>query len=283
MKSFSWSFSALVDVAVAVQEAYRVPALLESKIDVSDVSDVSRLIKSKCPGQEFDEDFQPAKVANFLTLIHIPRTGGTSIEDCTEEEDSSDRWGVKASQITGMNSSNMGCYRQHVPPSLIDSDYYSGKNTFCAVRDPFTRLISQYGFVYGFFGRSGTKEDMNTYLKESLEKVLLKAEDQDCHFLPQAAYVYGWNKTSGLVDRSMKSCKTVIKFEPSLGEAFNGLMSDHGYPYRLHMDRANGGTKSNEKVHFEKTDLSGDVVRLAEQVFHEDFELLGYERMSQAK
>lgn len=233
-------------------------------------------LASKCVGQT--QLAPQAKAFSPLTFIHIPRTGGTSIEECTKGEAADvDRWGVQVSELHGQNRSNFPCYKQHVPPNVLASGYYDGKETFCVVRDPFTRMISQHGFANAFTpkGRECSAEDLNSYLREMLQTARDTPECSDCHLLPQAAYVWGWNRTSSSVDRSVQRCDHILRFEYLQG-GFDALMEAHGYPYRL--SGASAVTKSPPKCHnrFSAADLQADVVALVEEIFQDDFELLGF-------
>ena len=101
-------------------ETHRLSALLDPKLNAS------RPIKSKCRGQS--EDHQVAMVSSRLALIHIPREGGTSIEDCSADEEALDQWGLRSSQL---NEDVHTCNNWHLPPNLMAvSNYYKGKTLF---------------------------------------------------------------------------------------------------------------------------------------------------------
>ncbi|CAK0815741.1 unnamed protein product [Prorocentrum cordatum] len=95
----------------------------------------------------------------------------------------------------------------------------------------------------------------------------------DCHMLPQAAYVYGWNPDSGEVDRGLRSCHRQLRFE-SMHADFSRLMEERGYPYRLATSKFQ---KSNDACgRLGKADLWPSTQELVQELYRMDFELLNY-------
>merc|ERR550532_3348493 len=104
------------------------------------------------------------------TFIHIPRNAGTSIEDCTSEEPEKLRWGRLSHDLQGgIDRDVTHCYMQHVPPSVLP-DVYAGRETFCVVRDPYARAISQLGFAAGYYPNNWRCDarNLNTYLSQRM-------------------------------------------------------------------------------------------------------------------
>lgn len=233
-----------------------------------------------CWGQKTKElATQPLK---SLLFVHIPRTGGTSIEDCTQAElNGEDRWGRHADGNNARHG-DFHCNKQHVPPNLVP-DYYTGTDTFCVVRNPYDRLVSQYGFMcgthWGDWGKNGANV---TLLNNKLLEALIVAKGypphMDCHFMPQTAYVYGWNNETNTTDKSTKHCTNILRYEDSLYQGFNNLMRQHGYTYLMQPDSgATAATRSNKRlVNITAEFLSDDVLRLANEIYADDFELFGY-------
>lgn len=227
-----------------------------------------------CPGQEKLADVK--KPFRPLAFIHIPRTGGTTIEDCTGEEDPVElRWGRHAH--LWHSGEPHWCSLQHWPPSELS--YYNDKETFCVVRDPYTRLMSQYRSMitqhFSTWGKDGrdSADVMNEQLLEKLQKVKEKPTESDCHFLPQAAYVFGWDKDTETVTESKKHCDNMLRFEDEW-TSFNSLMVDHGYSYEMiHRD-------TTSKFNLTVEDLSDQVVQLYNEIVEVDFRLLNYEKRS---
>lgn len=230
-----------------------------------------------------------------LTMIHVPRTGGSTIEDCTWlEPRPGDKWGKHHPDISNqVEEFRLGadcrrtpqstwvdcCFRQHVPPSLL-SWHFDGRETFCVVRDPYERAISQLGFDIRFYSKySANVTDLNRFITTELPRFKQLPYLSDCHFLPQAAYVRGWDGDARKVDREQRSCKHVLRYE-NLAKDFNGLMEEKGYPYRIDENKRNGHTNSPESCKsLRKEDLNAEARRLIEEVYRDDFELFGYPRL----
>ena len=106
-----------------------------------------------------------------LTFIHIPKTGGTSIEDIGNKYNYS--WGRYNEKFNNILTGNVyrgvpivHCSPWHIPPyltynfnftsivgqSINDDDddndsLYANKETFCIVRNPYTRVISEWNYL----------------------------------------------------------------------------------------------------------------------------------------
>lgn len=225
-----------------------------------------------------------------LVFIHIPRTGGTTIEDCSKKQE--EQWGHANPNIRGLTSIGdlpAKCYKQHVPPSFLP-DIYSQKETFCAVRNPYSRMISQFGYIAAMFGKVNcTRESLNAKLLADLTDVRNgKAFWSDCHYLPQVDYVYqtnaSWRDFAGgsrpvlsVRIEEPRACSHVLHTE-RLEEEFNRLMESNGYPYRLSRDDVSWTKSPSECGAFKVEDLSAEVRHLIEEVYAQDFEVLGYAR-----
>jgi hypothetical protein len=223
-----------------------------------------------------------------LVLIHIPRTGGTSIEDCGKDEvDDIDRWGSRNNDIhvkIFLGKEHGKCWGQHVPPTMAAQlqGVYGAGETFCVVRHPADRLISEYGFMQSWTKRTNQRCDAET-LNQKLVDWMLKVKgvngsrpypySRDCHMIPQAAFVYGWDPVKQQVMPEVKSCKHVLRFE-SLTQDFNTLMGQKGFPYRLSHKKSMPSLA--ECTTLKKGALYPKTKDLMREVYKQDFELLGY-------
>jgi len=236
-----------------------------------------------CRGQK-----APAKVLNDhknLTFIHIPRCAGTSVEDCTAADEI--RWGQLDHQLHGLYSITRGqrCYKQHVPPSELP-ELYTDKATFCVVRNPYERMISEFHFplTQGFGARAKAgrcnKEGLNEFTIQALTSIKEREDPylHDCHLLPQTSYVYGWDVKTSKVTRTRKPwCKHLIRQE-HLKPDFNKLMQDYGYTYRL-TDVANPSTVAGPSwncTHVTPEDFGPEARAMIHEVWKDDFELLNF-------
>jgi len=230
------------------------------------------------------EDFTP------LTFIHIPRTGGTSAEDCAKDEPRRElRWGKFNPNIMALDGrakelGNPTCSPWHLPPNFVEGSYTQGE-TFCMVRHPFTRMISQYGFACSYFPDNKTKDCTVNGLNLWMEKMLHGVEHRpfygDCHFLPQAAMVYGFDRAAGRPygPGGRQYCQHVLPFE-RLYTSFNELMERSGYPYRLETSRKHGAdenTRSKTQCHLlTPMDFSEENRERLLRFFAVDFEVFNY-------
>ena len=176
-----------------------------------------------------------------LSLVHIPKTGGSSIE--LYGKAIGVRWGsrredwprpsplcFKAGSDTVTATPVGHGPPWHVPPRVWAAqghDPYAGQETFCVVRNPFTRIISEFVFLQMTNslespGEPCSVEALNRWVHESLGKLELldlsgaipaAAGAFDCHLLPCSAYA--------------SDCTHVLAFE-TLDRDFAALMSRQG-------------------------------------------------------
>lgn len=216
-----------------------------------------------------------------LEFIHIPRTGGTAVENAAKKFM---LWGVQKPQLKGqmvVGPKGQKCHGQHVPPSLVP-DLYEGKETFCIFRDPFDRMISQFGFQVSMFPNGKFKcnaRDLNAFLTERLEPKKPKEMQSgypfgsDCHFLPQAAYIFAWDKNRKAVDRSKRWCTHVFHFE-EFGEELNAFWAERGFGARMSPKKRSGTSSNGACLTLKASDLSEDVKSLIKRVQHDDFDIM---------
>jgi len=180
-----------------------------------------------------------------LNFLHIPKSAGSSVENvfgitvsgepiprgrnlakctwfvtCAKEFP----WGGKGKCCSMPDGSS--CTPGHVPPSqdIAILDSYSSCETFCVVRHPLTRLISEYSWC----SKSGLRKCSNGFghfVTESLADVQKQPFSHDCHLVPQIEYVGRGSE---------RFCKHVLKFE-NLSQEFNALMVKFGLKERMNV------------------------------------------------
>ena len=158
------------------------------------------------------------------------------------------QWGKHRSKMPGgmcpfgCEGTWQPCSAWHIPPAAFaehGKNPYAGYTTFCNVRHPYSRAISEYIFL----GGPCNAQDLNAGLQDILGKInasVVAIEDSfphmpadavwlasraqlalarpmanlsDCHWLPQNVYA--------------KSCDVVLHIE-SLGEDFEAMMRPYG-------------------------------------------------------
>ena len=229
-----------------------------------------------------------------LTFIHIPKTGGTTIENFGHKvlnEDWSfqkvlkqfnipDKVGHDAYDILVQNQTflslshkiksllniNIGDIESiwHIPPkyflNYLESKHFSNNviknvdffnyykninNTFCVVRNPFSRVISEYGYMLWFNNRYNNNNDeydhecnmenFEKYIQEiysnfinSRNRGLYSKEQIDCtfgcHKVSQSEFVF-WQDKNG---KEIQTCHHVLKFE-DFNNQFMQLLKVYGY------------------------------------------------------
>ena len=217
--------------------------------------------------QQQDEEFPlpPSGSGQDLEFLHIPKNAGTAIEETGEEIGY--KWGYPRFNPYGTHvlDKKLGCSLQHVPRGfmianptdspLAGPDPYKGARTFCVVRHPFTRAISQYiywsvineGGCWDFnidtcskeaFDQVCKPEKLNAYIDErfnpssgrfvrALRQIrslagpvgaeLRASAGEDCHWLPQWMHVG---------DRGSDMCDHVLRYE-KLGADLDKLVAQY--------------------------------------------------------
>lgn len=216
-----------------------------------------------------------------LQFVHIPKAAGTAIENVGEENGT--RWGAKlmwheeCDNLKGVEK----CSPWHLPPSwLNEPNFYMGSETFCVVRDPVDRAVSQYSYIANDPKDAGkflhlvqqygcAAAGLNVFLGTALRKFAVGEHwVQNCHFMLQSEYVWGPSFLWGALRK--RTCDYVLKFE-ELPDSFNALMARKGYGARLSRQRHNKGV-----CNISRRDLLPEVRSLLFSVYAEDYRLLNY-------
>jgi len=237
-----------------------------------------------------------ARSPSDLQFIHIPKTGGQSVEAYGYKHGY--YWGgcrVRGGQFGHPftwpeQPSPWHCSGFHVPPAVFESESMPAytTETFCFVRHPFTRAISEYLFrAIGNATTPGvlpagrcTASALNEFIQEhagTLAKVALlhgisklvhtsPPQDADCHWIPQWAYVDG-------IDSTRPACKHIRRQE-FMEEDFGELMREFGQEYHAgDLPYANEVATCKLPV----GSLSNASQALLRHAYRLDFERFGYD------
>ncbi len=190
-----------------------------------------------------------------LLFIHIPKTGGTSIE--------------KAMSKVG----NL-CFSSHaipmalkVPPehftwsdcaALFPQGYFD--YSFTVIRNPYDRIESEYRMraILNSQGLWGASPRFSIWLANSIQQSGRDRQMLANHFRPQADFL-----GSGV---------HVFRYEDGLEKIVNHVGQQTGMSLVLPEERHLSGAKFGKTIHWEAQDI-----HLVNEFYRSDFERLGYE------
>jgi len=233
-----------------------------------------------------------------LQLIHIPKTGGTTLETVGKKHGM--LWGKYRNDWPGGRCPHgcegtwQPCSAWHVPPAAFtskairaDHDPYAlpGRNEkFTAVRNPYTRAISEHLFANGRCSATALNDHVLTVLNKIKDAVAelerdpqkmtmqalqaagrptpYKQRSSDCHWLPQALYVGTNNK------------ETVLRTENLEGD-FRTMVEAHGFTFNAN-DFAVKQNVQHTKCALLVGDLNSTSRTMLQQVYANDFRRFGY-------
>ena len=197
---------------------------------------------------------------NFLEFIHIPKNAGTTIENIADKKNV--KWGrFKPEHMKSVKSDK--CSYWHTPPKHFNEDsYYKNDDTFCVIRDPVDRMVSEYAYRHKNMPELNNKNAMNQWLREQLNNHDNTVDGGlNCHFLPQHSFIYD--------DDGNRTCDNVLRFD-NLTNEFNDLMKTHDHDIRL--DDNKKDNKSNTKL--TAKDVDEDNLRMIRHIYKKDFDIL---------
>lgn len=186
-----------------------------------------------------------------LEFLHIPKNAGSTIENLGRKNNIF--WGQFNNTKNAAEPSS--CSLWHNPTREFDTP------TFCVVRDPFDRMLSEYKFWARVNGRNKacSPDHMNSWLQDRIQKSETNPDINDCHFRKQTDFT--------------KNCNHILNFE-NLSESFDKLMKEYNIDIRLD-DIPPVNASRIGKCDVENTDLNDITKELILKKYEEDIELLG--------
>lgn len=178
-----------------------------------------------------------------LNFLHIPKTGGSSIEEVgkSKPDDSLDsvdakQWGIRDLSLSckGLGecpfqghsrccpmTDGSRCSVWHVPPAddKILEKTYQRCETFCVVRDPVARFRSEHAY----HRRPCTTQALGEAVNKTLRSLGATPAQADCHFIPQSRY-----------HQNGRTCQHVMKQE-NFKEDFLALLAKFGISADIEM------------------------------------------------
>uniref|UniRef100_A0A7S3Z7U4 Sulfotransferase domain-containing protein n=1 Tax=Lotharella globosa TaxID=91324 RepID=A0A7S3Z7U4_9EUKA len=221
--------------------------------------------KTNVPSFTFTSDnlVKDPKTNNNVTLqfIHIPKCAGSSVEDMGAEYGFS--WGRHNLQDTVLRAEH---------PKCMGAQYYHGvpvgkksesTKTFCIVRDPYERTISQIKWELTCGGRHApcpSADLLNELIQTQLDRNMVERQ-WPCHWVQQYLYV--------------KNCDHVLR-HAHLDEDIAKLAQHYGVDFRMgETHEMNDGTNlGNGECKLNTSMLSKETMVRLEKEYHLDAELL---------
>ena len=238
--------------------------------------------------------FEPGETLPCLKFIHLPKNAGSKIAlaarrhtipwsefdtnlTCHKKKRCLDH-GVIRWCCHPQRNPELHCSLWHMPPSedSLIAESYSRCKTFCVVRHPFSRFISEFKWHMQYWSpgknnqRPGGRPDSKTicshevfanYTEEVMKQDVMNFTD-DCHRIPQSKYVIS-------DDQQRFYCNHVLHFE-NLTSEFNALMKVYQLPLRLDENRYNAVNAGCQ------IELSEELKSWIYEHYRLDFELFGY-------
>ena len=153
-----------------------------------------------------------AGAARNLTFLHIPKTAGATIEELGGPGGPFRKHKCGRANVTFKREH---CDMWHVPPRDLLAGreaWYPRDSTFCVVRDPVARLLSEFKFLHRQKPAQLNDAAFASDWVERAARELALARRADgalsghnCHMLPQWWYV--WD------ERGRCTCRFVLRFE----------------------------------------------------------------------
>jgi len=186
-----------------------------------------------------------------LKFIHITKCAGTSIENAAK----------KAGLNWGRHHREYGFHHRIFPnirPAILEQ-----YDWFMVVRNPYTRILSEYHCIWGGIGATiglkHTVAEMNSYL---IQKIMQRQRTGN-HYTEQFRYCHPTIPIH------------IIKFE-NLQSEFDALMATYSIT-GIVLEHENARPKL-----FAVSDFSPELLTLINQVYDQDFTTFGYTKMSVA-
>ena len=236
---------------------------------------------------------QPLK--SCLTFIHIPKTMGGSIEmsrvrshgivvddmhfeaTCMRERSRVMHlkhpkgffWGACDPDLRSLNTSEI-CPRHHIPPAWFEPlrTYFTEKcDSFCVVRHPVDRFISQYvwwRYWHARGPRNCSTDDLEKFAQESFAA---NATAQDCHLIPQVFYVFEEGKPE-----KPPICRHLLNMS-SIKVDFPQLMKQYGLE---NVTLPDGKVHEFDLGKCSKVVPNAKTVEMVKSFYHQDYAAFGF-------
>jgi len=214
-------------------------------------------------GNKISNDKQPhIDNPQPLEFVHIPKTGGSAI--------------VTSAFLFGVKWGGSKMYPFRESPQVFHSRIFAvepnwfhdpeqsfpGSKTFAVVRNPLSRIVSEYNFIRHNPDCKNESSELNKWVKTKLKLARLNYKLDDHHFAPQYMYIYD--------KEGKRKVDYVLKYE-NLDSEFKQLMKEFGLKVKLTKTKINS-KKCNMKV----SDLDKVSIQMIKDFYKDDFALFDY-------
>lgn len=195
---------------------------------------------------------------NDLEFVHITKTAGTSIEDWGHRNKI--LWSYRKRKHFEKYSHhclNVSVSKWHIPPIYFLDNPYKNKRTFAVVRNPYSRIISEYycPWTGSKNKHKGDKAEFNEWIIHMINRK---------------------NIVSGLPQYLYLPVDYIIRFE-TLQTDFTNLIQKFNIDIDTKLPHANKSTESNER--FTLNDMYVKTINQINIKYKKDFEIFNYEML----
>ena len=204
-------------------------------------------------------------------FIHISKCAGSTIEKCFGI-DVNDNTSNFNEDLFGWSTKHK-LYLQHATPQqlidlkLLDSQVWENYFKFIIVRNPYSRVISDYFWV---MNESQVNDSFENYLLKKGEFTKIFNDTNEKYYRGDHLYK---QKDYFFINQKRIKYDLIIRFE-NISEGFNNLIQMLDLKTDFFKKSVLNAPK-NKKIHYSKF-LKGNDKLLFESLYHEDLEFLNY-------
>lgn len=191
--------------------------------------------------------------AKILLFVHIPKTGGSTIENTLKAE------GVPQALHSRVRLGKNTVTPQHMHREVIErwipKAFYDA--AFCVVRNPYARILSEYKWQKQV--RKANVPDFNTWVNNQFKNYQENEYVGDNHIRPQADFVWDGLKIfrlEGGLEKPLKFAMLNLDLDPN----------------RISVD----AMRSDGKTKHIKLDITAQTLQNIQKFYRSDFEAFGY-------
>lgn len=202
----------------------------------------------------------PINRKHNITFIHIPKTGGSTVEHLMDMNNEDSLWFVDGKLEHGRSVVIDGVMYapQHFTWDIISKEYpkfYENSIKFTFVRNPYTRLLSEYFWLHKKI-KIFDPELFDVWVKDFLSNI-----DND-HKLPQHRFI-------------PENIDFIGKTE-NLTQDLQNLIKKYNLPFTYNGDIIGNTSHNKEKLIHE---LKSDSIDLINDVYNDDFIKFNYKKI----